>query len=266
MSNNESIAKTFGVAAALCVVCAVIVAVASVSLKGIQDANKKLDKNVNILRAAGLVGAQEKINAAKADELFANAKIVVVDMASGQVDNDADPEAVENSKETIALAKEDDAAKIKAIPSKSVVYLFNTPEGNLDKVVLPIVGTGLWSTMYGYLALNADLNTVSNIVFYAHGETPGLGGEISNPAWTGKWVGKKAFDADGGIALHVVKGSAGNSETAVDGISGATLTCNGVNSTIQFWLGERGFGPYLKQLAGNGSAAKATNANGEEQQ
>lgn len=258
MANNESIAKTFGVAAALCVVCAIIVAVASVSLKGMQEANKKLDKNVNILRAAGLVGPTEKIDAARAEELFQNAKRVVVDLQNGVIDAEADADEVENSKDVVELSKEDDVAQIKTVPAKTVVYLFNNESGELQTVVMPIVGTGLWSTMYGYLALNADMNTVANIVFYSHGETPGLGGEISNPVWTAKWVGKKARDANGELSLRVVKGSAGDDPCAVDGISGATLTGNGVTNTVRFWLGDHGFGRVLSELASESSAANTT--------
>lgn len=251
MANNESIAKTFGVAAGLCVVCAVIVAVASVSLKGMQEANKKLDKNVNILRAAGLAQPKEKLTPAKAEELFKNAKRVVVDMQTGKIDPEADPDLVEASTECLALEPSEDIAAIKTIPAKTIVYLFNDEQGRLEKAILPIVGTGLWSTMRGYLALESDLNTVANIVFYDHGETPGLGGEISNPSWTSKWTGKLAFDAEGRPIIRVIKGTASPESSDVDGISGATLTGNGVSNTVQFWLGDKGFGPFLKERRQN---------------
>ena len=247
--SNESISKTFGVAACLCVVCAVIVAVASVSLKGMQERNKELDKQVNILRAAGLVQPNEKITNARAEELFANCKTVVVDLESGKIDESADPKVVENdANNAIVLQKEDDIASIKTIPAKTVVYLFYNDSQELQTVVLPIVGSGLWSILHGFLSLEGDLNTVAHIVFYDHGETPGLGGEISNPIWTAKWEGKKAFDADGAPALRVIKGAADPASSDVDGISGATLTGKGVTNTVKFWLGEKGFGPFLKDM------------------
>ncbi|MBQ9812822.1 MAG: Na(+)-translocating NADH-quinone reductase subunit C [Thermoguttaceae bacterium] len=246
---NESISKTFGVATGLCVVCAIIVAVASVSLKGVQERNKALDKNVNILRAAGLVKPGEKVSSAKVDELFADTKRVVVDLASGKIDETADPDAVEADKNNVVtLAKEDDVASIKTIPQKTVVYLFNDKNGALKTAVLPIVGSGLWSIMRGYLALNSDLTSVAHIVFYDHGETPGLGGEISNPLWTAKWEGKKALDDEGKPIIKVVKGTAAPESSDVDGISGATLTGNGVTNTVTFWLGDKGFGPFLKEF------------------
>ncbi len=245
---NESVSRTFGVAAGVCVVCAVIVAVASVSLKGVQERNKALDKNVNILRAAGLVRPGEKVSSGKVEELFANAKRVVVDLATGEIDEDADPDAVEADKNNVvALAKEDDVASIKTIPQKTVVYLFNDENGRLKTAVLPIVGSGLWSIMRGYLALDGDLTTVAHIVFYDHGETPGLGGEISNPLWTAKWEGKRALDDDGKPIVKVIKGTAAPESSDVDGISGATLTGDGVTKTVSFWLGDKGFGPFLKK-------------------
>ena len=181
---NESITRTFTVATALCVVCAIIVSLSNVALKSMQQRNKELDMRVNILSAAGLVEPNAKVAPQQADELFANAQTVVVDLESGEI-VDKTPEEVEADKtNVIALDPADDLAGLKQIKKYAVVYLFNDESGALQTAVLPIVGTGLWSTMYGFLALNGDLTTVAHIVFYEHGETPGLGGEISNPNWT----------------------------------------------------------------------------------
>jgi Na+-transporting NADH:ubiquinone oxidoreductase subunit C len=118
----------------------------------------------------------------------------------------------------------------------------------LKAIILPIEGKGLWSTLYGYLALAPDANTVVGITFYDHGETPGLGGEVDNPRWQALWPNRKAYDARGNAALRVKKGRAGPPEEdphQVDGLSGATITSRGVTALIQFWLGDDGFGPYL---------------------
>ncbi|MBQ9875143.1 MAG: Na(+)-translocating NADH-quinone reductase subunit C [Thermoguttaceae bacterium] len=255
---KESISRTFAVAAGLCVVCALIVAIASVSLKGAQERNKALDKQVNILRAAGLLQPTEKVDASRAAELFENCKTVVVDLESGTIDESADPAEIEKDPNNkIKLDKADDIASIKEIPAKTVVYLFYDETGELKTVVLPIVGSGLWSVLYGFFSLDGDLNSTANIVFYDHGETPGLGGEISNPVWTAKWKGKKAFNQNGEPALRVIKGTADPASSDIDGISGATLTGKGVTNTVTFWLGEKGFGPFLKNLrAQNGSKSE----------
>jgi Na+-transporting NADH:ubiquinone oxidoreductase subunit C len=122
----------------------------------------------------------------------------------------------------------------------------------VEKLILPIYGKGLWSTLYGFLALEKDLKTVSGITFYQHGETPGLGGEVDNPNWKGKWQGKQAFDDSGDVIIKVIKGAvipgAPDADHQIDGLSGATLTARGVDNLVQFWLGENGYGPYLQQI------------------
>lgn len=253
---NESITRTFTVAAVLCVVCAIIVSLSNVALKSMQQRNKELDMRVNILSAAGLVKPNEKVAPQRADELFANAQTVVVDLESGEI-VDKTPEEVEADKtNVIALDPADDLAGLKQIKKYAVVYLFNDESGALETAVLPIVGTGLWSTMYGFLALNGDLTTVAHIVFYEHGETPGLGGEISNPNWTMKWENKVAVDDSGKPIIKTVK-TTPNGDSEVDAITGATLTSAGVTNTVQFWLGDKGYGPFLRALRNGQNTTEA---------
>ncbi len=250
---KESTKKTFAVAAALCVVCAVIVSVSDVALKGLQQQNKALDGQVNVLRAAGAVLYDQKITAKEAQERFKNVQIVVVDLATGQIVRDVDPDAVlKDKKNVVVLKKEEDVAGIKTIPKYAEAYLFKDDSGALRNVVLPVQGTGLWSTLRGFVSLDEKLEKIGRIVFYEHGETPGLGGEISNPNWLKKWENKTAFDASGAPIIRVVKGvvspESPNAESQVDGISGATLTGDSVTRTVQFWLGEKGYGRFLQKL------------------
>ncbi len=134
-----------------------------------------------------------------------------------------------------------------------VVYLVMKND-RTEKVILPIYGKGLWSTMYGFIALDDDLETIRGITFYDPAETPGLGGEIDNPRWKIIWKGKKVYDKNGNVKISVIKGKVDqlkpNAEYQVDGITGATLTARGVDSTIKFWLGNNGYGPFLKKLIG----------------
>ena len=116
-------------------------------------------------------------------------------------------------------------------------------------LVLPVHGYGLWSVMYGFLALESDGSTVGGITFYDQKETAGLGGEVENPAWKAGWRGKQVFDDAGDIALRVVKGKAmQGSAHDIDGLSGATLTSRGVQNLVAFWMGDHGFGPVLEVL------------------
>ena len=110
--------------------------------------------------------------------------------------------------------------------------------------------------MYGFIALAPDFNEIKGLTFYQHGETPGLGGEVDNPGWKKKWIGRQVFGEPGstldqwsGVKVKVIKGSAGAPDEdpyQVDGLSGATITSNGVTYLLQFWLGEHGFGPFIE--------------------
>ena len=111
---------------------------------------------------------------------------------------------------------------------------------------MPIHGAGLYSVLYGFLALESDGNTVFGLQYYEQGETPGLGGEVNNPNWRSKWEGKRLFDDQGTLQIEVIKGASGDFQ--VDALSGATLTSRGVTNMLHYWLGEDGFGPYLKQF------------------
>ena len=112
---------------------------------------------------------------------------------------------------------------------------------------MPIRGYGLWGTLYGYISLASDLNTINGIEFYEHKETPGLGAEVENEEWKNIWKGKILYNKDGGVELKVVKGASSN-EYEVDGLSGATLTSNGVSNMIEYWLGPEAYGPALKKV------------------
>jgi len=144
----------------------------------------------------------------------------------------------------------DDIAKIKRRENYATVYLVES-NGELDKIILPVRGAGLWSTLHGFLALENDLNTVAGLGFFEHGETPGLGGEVDNPNWKALWPGKKVYD-EGDAKIQLIKGSVdantAEAEHKVDGLSGATLTSRGVTNLLQFWMGENGYKPFLSNL------------------
>ena len=104
--------------------------------------------------------------------------------------------------------------------------------------------------MYGFLAISSDIKTVRGITYYQHGETPGLGGEVDNPRLYGQ--ASNFFDENGDVAIHVIKGhvaeTAPNAKYEVDGLSGATLTTNGIDTMIRFWIGPEAFGKYLSNI------------------
>lgn len=256
---DESVEKTFMVALGVCMVCSVLVSAAAVSLKGIQQENIERDRIRNIL-AAGDISFKDK------DERgIYRKKIqpVMVDLNTGSavpetyfnkflnIDNFDIKMLAEHEKYGREIPDDEDIAGIKRMPGYMVIYLIKE-NGGIDKVILPVYGKGLWSTMYGFIALGKDLNTIKGFTIYDHRETPGLGGEVDNPRWKKIWKGKQAFDRKGNRRIEVIKGAVDMSGPdaiyRVDGLSGATSTTRGVDRMVRFWLGRRGYGPLLKRL------------------
>jgi Na+-transporting NADH:ubiquinone oxidoreductase subunit C len=257
MSNQqESTLRTLVVALVVCLVCSIFVAGAAVALKPVQLENRLLDKQRSILAIAGLgeSGMSAKQIKALYDERI-TAK--VVDLGTGQYSDAQDAriydqlKAAKDPKLSEAVPAEADIASIKRRERFATVYLVED-QGKLEKVILPVRGYGLWSTLYGFIALEGDLNTVVGFGFYQHGETPGLGGEVDNPKWKGLWKGKTLFDGNGELAVDIIKGGVDPQSPKavhqVDALAGATLTSKGVNNLLHFWLGENGFGPFLAKL------------------
>lgn len=264
-SNNDSIGRVFFVAIVLCVVSALFVAGSVVLLRPDQAANKLLDTQRNILVAAGLYS--DGVNVQQVFEKRISMQLVdlrngepVADPAAAGVANLVTYDqrvATKNPALSDAIPDEKDIAKLKRKAHYAKVYLIRDDAGKLEKVVLPVSGYGLWSTMYGYLVLANDFNTVVGITFTAHGETPGLGGEIDNPKWKAQWPGKKIYDEQGNVVAHLKKGGVNPADPVdaahnVDGLAGATLTSNGVSHLVQYWLGNDGFAPFLKKLKAQG--------------
>ena len=130
---------------------------------------------------------------------------------------------------------------------EAVAEVYRIKEGDeLTGYVFPIYGKGLWSTLYGFIALKGDGETVRGITYYEHKETPGLGGEVDNPKWKSFWPDRKVYGEDGAVELGVVKGKAAADDPyGVDGLSGATITSKGVDYMVKYWLGQDAYGKYL---------------------
>jgi len=257
MSSKDSVAKTIMVAAGLCIVCSILVSTAAVSLKPIQERNKSLDKKKNILMAAGLYSEGENIEAVFAERI----KPMLVELSTGEYSDAFVPEeydeskAIKDSSLRVEIAPEQDIASIRVRSKYAVIY--EVMDGDsLSQVVLPIRGKGLWSTLYGFISVRADANTIAGLGFYQHGETPGLGGEVDNPKWKSSWRGKKIHDDKWDVAIKVIKGPVNTSrpgaEYQIDGLSGATITARGVSHLVQYWMGDEAFGPYLNKLKERG--------------
>ncbi|WP_279151597.1 Na(+)-translocating NADH-quinone reductase subunit C [Photobacterium iliopiscarium] len=253
-SNKDSFSRTLIFVVVLSLVCSIIVSTAAVVLRPKQQENAVLDVQRNILAVAGLLNKDTNIQ--QTYNQFIEPKLVnintgnyVAEVAGENAAKYNQRDAAKNDKESIKLPTNEDLAKIIRRANVATVYLVKDAAGTLTKVILPIHGNGLWSMMYAFVAVATDGNTIDGITYYDQAETPGLGGEVENPIWREQFVGKKLYDMNFKPAIKILKGGAPvGTDHQVDGLSGATLTSNGVQHTFDFWFGAQGFGPYLAKL------------------
>jgi Na+-transporting NADH:ubiquinone oxidoreductase subunit C len=231
---KEGNALTF--ALIICTVCSLLLSGVSEGLRDRRELNQALDVKKNILKAVDLRDPLPK--KASQDQVLSvfNSKIEarVID-SSGEFVSGVDPETIEDGQGLypIYIYKENE---------RTLAYCF------------PIVGKGLWSTLYGYFALEPDAKTVRGITFYQHGETPGLGAEIEADWFTSNFKGKKVWDSQDAELqpVAVVKGKVQDSVPAseqqhyVDGISGATMTSKGVTEMVERELEK--YEPFFKTI------------------
>jgi Na+-transporting NADH:ubiquinone oxidoreductase subunit C len=254
---NDSLEKTIAVALSLCFVCAILVSFAAVALRPLQVENKALDMKKNILDVAGLMDDDTNINQAFASQIEEK----LVNIETGEYVDGVDVATYDQRKsakdpaQNIILTRAQDIASIKKKAKIAKVYLVKNA-GAIESIILPMHGYGLWSTMYGFLAVEADGQTVKSINFYDQAETPGLGGEVVNPSWRALWKGKKVYNDAGEPTLKLIKGvvdsSKAGSEFQIDGLAGATLTSNGVSNLVKYWMSAEGFAPYLDKIRKEG--------------
>jgi Na+-transporting NADH:ubiquinone oxidoreductase subunit C len=212
VANKESIGNVLFVAIGVSLVCSVLVASAAIILKPQQTRNELEYQQRIILEVAGLYEP-----GANVAELYSAIEETSTELASGE---------------------------------QAPVYLVRSGD-EIEQVILPVEGAGLWGTMYGYLAVESDGQTARGLQFYQHIETPGLGDGVDKPAWQEQWRGKRLFDENGDPLVEVVKGPAPKgSDYQIDGLAGATLTGRGVSIFVQHWISDEGYGPYLKSLSG----------------
>jgi Na+-transporting NADH:ubiquinone oxidoreductase subunit C len=257
---NEDPRKLLTVAIALCLVCSLAVSSAAVLLRPLQEKNAALALKREILQVSELLdsaGASDQ----DVETLFAEqVDTRILDLASGEL-TDMDPaafdprEAARDPATSVTVPPSQDIARIRSRAKYASVYLVRQ-QGQIQSIVLPVYGSGLWSTMYGLLALDRDGRTIKGMTFYEQGETAGLGAEIENPRWLAQWRGKLVADEQGEVRFELVKGGVDedspDARYQVDGLAGATLTADGVTNMMRYWLSDNGFGPYLDKVRAGG--------------
>ena len=256
---EETSRHNFAVTAVLAVICSLLVSLTAVGLSGRQQRNREQDRKRKILQVTGVYDDGVSI-----DDAFSAIETRLVDLETGIYvpESEVPPDynqrlALTNPELSSAVPYREDIAGISRKEKYSWVYLVKDGD-RVEQIVLPVRGRGLFSTLYAYVSLDADLSTVRGIVFYEHGETAGLGAQVEDPDWTASWPGKQVYDEAGDVELTVIKGrvdpAAINAQYEVDGLSGATITSKGVSKLVEYWFGGSGFEPYLEQLEQGGHA------------
>jgi len=263
MASNDTIKNIIGVALGVCLVCSILVSITAVSLKSRQEDNKTMEKRKNVLIAGGLIEEKEK---ADIEAIFTkNIRPALIDLVTGErlpkekMTGLLAPEtydikkSAKDPKTSIEVPAGKYASDVKRVPKHILLYMVKE-KGTVSKVIFPVIGKGLWSTMYGFLALDKDMKTVKGFTFYEHGETPGLGGEVDNKKWKAAWKGKLIFDETLDLKLEVIKGIAPpESTTEIDGLAGSTLTTRGIDDMLKLWFGPKGYyRPFLEKLKKEG--------------
>jgi Na+-transporting NADH:ubiquinone oxidoreductase subunit C len=269
--NNDSPKKALLVVFLVALFCSVLVSVASILLKPIQQRNQLIERSKNVISLTGLVEDSAALSNDAILEAINLLDIRVINIDSGEFASDFnaaefDSRAVVNDPElSIAIPTELDIASLSRRSRYEIIYL--VWDGNtLSRVILPIVGTGMWSTIRGYIALQNDLNTIAAVSFYEQTETAGLGDQIERPDWQAQWQGRKLFDSQGRFRFRIGPGTiAPNSPASsyqVDSLSGATVTSDAVTRIVAYWFGANGYKRFLDQLdaqpAVKAAAADAT--------
>lgn len=231
--NTNSNVYTIIYTTVIVVVVAAVLAFAAMKLKPMQTANEKASTISQIMIAAQ-VGSADQMASMSNDEILALysesiSEAYTISLSGEKV---ADLATAKESIELIDNLKAQDTAIKKASDATLPVYVFKS-----GRTVVPVYGAGLWGPIWGYIALETDLKTIAGAYFDHASETPGLGAKIKDEPWFQEQFKGKVFDFENG-PFDIVKGGAPEGAmSSVDAITGATMTCNGLNKSIAAWIG-----------------------------
>jgi len=258
--NNDSPKKAIVVVLITAIVCSTLVSAAVVLLRPIQLNNQLLDRGKNVMLLTGLLPTDV---IPEADEMLSlykrlDRRIVNIDQAAFDETIDINyfnqRRAVNDPDLGIEIPSAKDHASLGRRSRYAPIYMVWDGE-NLGRIILPVHGVGMWSMLYGYIALDSDLNTVAGMTFYEQNETPGLGDQITHVHWLEQWQGRQIYDDRLNPVFRVSEGvvQAGSEAAShqVDALTGATVTGNAVTSLIHYWFGPHGYKPFLDYLREN---------------
>ena len=255
---RDSPIYTLIVATVLCLGCSVVVATAANLMRSGIEQNEELKRQRNVLTAAGLYDPSKDSKEIVPDLYAERVGEVLVNLGDGTLNDELEMStyvpADAAANDDTSTSTDGNLMGIARRENAAFAYLVRAEDdpNQIAQIVLPVYGKGLWSTLMGYVALQSDCKTIAGLTFYKHAETPGLGGEIDNPRWKSSWKGKVAYDADGQPQIDIVKGGydrdSPSADYAIDGLSGATITSNGVESLVNYWLSDAAFKPFVERV------------------
>jgi len=229
--NVNSNGYTYTFATVMVVLVAVLLSAASLGLKSKQENNVKQEKMQSILSSVGV-----EVDRSGAEEAYNTVIEKVLTIKGGEV--------VSEDRETGFSI--DMATAIKSSNMDREVPLYVANKDGQTYYIVPLRGKGLWGPVWGFVSLESDGNTVVGANFGHKSETPGLGAEITTPMFTDQFPGKKISEAGMFQSISVVKKGTSNGDYAVDGISGGTITSNGVNDMLADCLAP--YAEYFKNI------------------
>lgn len=255
--NTDKPQTAFLIVVAVALVCAVLVSLSAIGLRPIQERNALIERSRNIVALSGLVEPGRALSGEEILAAIAQMDVRVVNIDTGEFEDGIDPAefdpraAVLDPEFGVAIAPEQDLAQLGRRSRYEIVHI--VWEGDaIKRVILPIVGQGMWSTMYGYIALENDFSTIAAATFYEQAETAGLGDKITDPDWLATWQGRALFGNDGRFRFRVAAGPVDPGSAAagheVDGISGASVTGSAVSRLVQYWFGPNGYERFLTNM------------------
>ncbi|MGI9264863.1 MAG: Na(+)-translocating NADH-quinone reductase subunit C [Gammaproteobacteria bacterium] len=253
---NKSSLHSLGVLIGVALICSVLVSVATTSLRPIQERNQLLERYRHVVALTGLV--EDSADDDTVFQVVSQLDARVVDLETGEFASDMDPDSVNSRsaandpERSSAIPADSDFAGLGRRANHEVVYLVWADQ-SLSRIILPISGQGMWSTLYGFIALEDDFNTVASTRFYEQGETAGIGDQVEDPAWQAQWQGRRLFDDSGNVRFRVAGGSvdpsAASAAYEVDGLTGATVTGGAVTNLVRYWFGPHGYGQLLSKMS-----------------
>jgi len=238
-------------------VCSSLVSAAVVLLRPIQLNNQLLEQSRNIMQLTGLLAEGIETDDDEMLVLYKSVDRRIVNIDEAVFDEAIDPntfnkrKAVNDPELGVQIPGGMDLASLGRRSRFAPVYMV-WKDGGLERVILPVRGAGMWSMLYGYIALDSDLNTIAGMTFYEQNETPGLGDQITHGHWLEQWKGRRVYDEQGELRFRVSEGvvpdGSATSGFEVDAISGATVTGNAVTAMMHYWFGPHGYQEFLAAL------------------